>query len=133
LTIRDTYNTSVSNNHASAEVGGITFCTSATVATVRNQSTWSRASARVALANGDITAAQFVYLMQSISGWEQAQNSSAKATLRKWRRLFPSVSDGDVFLTIRQWRCAWRSEPRHQSADHHLIAEARGYLSDPTT
>ena len=82
MTACDTYNSSVSSNHASAEVGGITFGTGATVATVRNASTWSRASARVALANGDITQSQFVYLMQSISGWEQSQNSLAKATLR---------------------------------------------------
>jgi hypothetical protein len=45
-----------------------------------NASTWSRASARVALANADITQAQYVALMQAISGWEQAQNSLAKAT-----------------------------------------------------
>jgi hypothetical protein len=82
MTARDTYISSVATNHGSAEVGGITFGTGATVATVRNQTTWSRASARVALANGDITAAQFTYLMQSISGWEQSQNSLAKATLR---------------------------------------------------
>jgi hypothetical protein len=44
---------------------------------------------RVALANGDITQAQFTSLMQSISGWEQAQNSLAKATLRNGGDSFP--------------------------------------------
>ena len=89
MTARDTYNSSVASNHASAEVGGIAFNTGATVATVRNQSTWSRVSAKAALANADITQAQFVSLMQSISGWEQAQNSSAKATLRNSGDNFP--------------------------------------------
>jgi hypothetical protein len=80
LTIRDTYNTSVSNNHASAEIGGITFNTGAMPP--GNATTWSRASARSALANGALTQSQFTTLMQQISGWEQAQNSLAKATLR---------------------------------------------------
>ena len=51
--------------------------------------TWSRASARSALANGGLTQSQFTTLMQQISGWEQAQNSSAKATLRNGGDYFP--------------------------------------------
>jgi hypothetical protein len=89
MTARDTYNSSVSSNHASAELGGISFGTGATVATVRNASTWSRASARAALANSDIMQSQFVSLMGAIAGWEQAQNSNAKATLRNNSDYFP--------------------------------------------
>jgi len=89
MTARDTYNSSVASNHASAEVGGITFSAGATVATVRNQTTWSRVSAKAAVANGDITQSQFVYLMQTISSWEEGQNSNAKATLRNSGDNFP--------------------------------------------
>jgi len=81
-TARDTYYTSVSSNHASAETGGITFNTAATVTPPGNATTWSRQSARVALGNGGITQSQFVAVMLAISGWEQSQNSLAKATLR---------------------------------------------------
>jgi hypothetical protein len=84
--IRDTFNSSVASNHASAEVGGITFGTGATV---RNQTTWSRASAKAALANADITQSQFISLMQAISSWEEAQNGNAKATLRNGGDSFP--------------------------------------------
>jgi hypothetical protein len=38
---------------------------------------------------GDITQSQFVSLMQAISGWEEAQNSNAKATLRNGGDSFP--------------------------------------------
>jgi hypothetical protein len=48
-----------------------------------------RASARAAFGNGTITQAQYVDAMQRISGWEQAQNSLAKATLRNGGDYFP--------------------------------------------
>jgi hypothetical protein len=82
VTNRDTYASSVVSAHKSAEAGGITFNTGATVAPPGNSTTWSRASARVALANGSITQSQFVTVMQSITGWEQTQIDNARDTLR---------------------------------------------------
>jgi hypothetical protein len=79
---RETYNSSVASNHASAETGGITFNTGATVTPPGNATTWSRASARAALGAGSITQAQYVAVMGAISSWEEAQNTNAKATLR---------------------------------------------------
>ena len=82
MTARDTYNSSVTNNHSSAEFGGITFNTGATVAPPANATTWSRQSARAALASGAITQNQFVAVMGAISSWEENQNGLAKSTLR---------------------------------------------------
>ena len=87
MTIRDTFNSSVSSNHASAETGGISGLPGA--AAPGNATTWSRVTAKAALASGALTAAQYVDAMQRISGWEQAQNSLAKATLRNGGDYFP--------------------------------------------
>jgi hypothetical protein len=82
LTARDTFNSSVTSNHGSAEFGGITFNTGATVAPPGNATTWSRSTARAALGSGAITHAQFVAVMGAISNWEENQNGLAKSTLR---------------------------------------------------
>jgi hypothetical protein len=82
LTARDTFNSSIASNHGSAEFGGITFNTGATVAPAGNATTWSRATARAALGSGAITQAQFVAVMSAISNWEENQNGLAKSTLR---------------------------------------------------
>jgi hypothetical protein len=82
MTARDTFNASVAANHVSAETAGIAFNTGATVAPPGNATTWSRVSARAALASGAISQSQFVTVMGAISGWEQAQNGSAKSVLR---------------------------------------------------
>jgi hypothetical protein len=73
---------SVKSNHVSAETGGITFNTGATVTLPGNQTTWSRASAGVALANGQITQSQFVSVIGAIATWEQAQNGAAYDSIR---------------------------------------------------
>jgi hypothetical protein len=68
--------------HTSAEFAGITFNTGATVAPVGNMTTWSRQSAKAALAGGAITQAQFVSVMGAIATWEQTQVNNARATLQ---------------------------------------------------
>jgi len=47
-----------------------------------NATTWSRQSARVALAGGSITQAQFVKVMSDISTWEQTQINNARSVLQ---------------------------------------------------
>jgi hypothetical protein len=78
----------VKSNHASAETGGITFNTGATLAPVGNATTWSRASARAALAAGGITQSQFVSVMQAIASWESSQNAAAYDSIRGTGMLF---------------------------------------------
>jgi hypothetical protein len=81
LSARSVYEAAAGTAHSSAEVAGITFNTGATVSPVGNMTTWSRASAKAALASGAITQAQFVSIMQAIATWEQAQVNNARATL----------------------------------------------------
>jgi hypothetical protein len=78
---RDTYIANIAAHHASAEIGGISGLPGASPP--GNATTWSRTVARAALANGTITQSQF------IAGWEQAQASSEKATLRSNSDFFP--------------------------------------------
>jgi hypothetical protein len=66
--------------HTNAETGGISNLPG--LAPPRNATTWHRAGARVALANGDLTASQFVSVMNAIAGWEQAQINVARDTLK---------------------------------------------------
>jgi hypothetical protein len=80
VTSRDTYYSSLATNHTNAEIGGISNLPGASAP--GNAASWSRAVARAALANGTITQATFVERMQAIAGWEQAQGSLNKATLR---------------------------------------------------
>jgi hypothetical protein len=76
--------------HASAEFGGFTPSSLATVAPAQNSTTWSRQSARVALANGTITQSQFVAVMQWITMTEQETVSAAKSVLRNSGDLAPA-------------------------------------------
>jgi hypothetical protein len=79
---RSVYEAVAGTAHASAEFGGITPNTAATVAPVGNMTTWSRANAKAALASGAITQAQFISVMGWINTWEQTQINNARATLQ---------------------------------------------------
>jgi hypothetical protein len=63
--------------HTAAEAGGVTPGTSATVAPIGNMTTWSRYSARAALAAGSITYSQFVSVMNFLGTYEQEQRNQA--------------------------------------------------------
>jgi hypothetical protein len=93
VTSRDTYNSSLATNHTNAEHAGISLAAGQNLPGAPtlpgNATAWSRDVARAALANGTITQSQFVTAMQAIAGWEQAQNSLAKATLRAGGDLNP--------------------------------------------
>jgi hypothetical protein len=90
LTARSVYEAAAGTAHTSAEAGGITPNTGATVTPPGNATAWSRASAKAALAAGSITAAQFVAVMNWINIWEQEQISLAKQTLRGTGDLAPA-------------------------------------------
>jgi hypothetical protein len=87
MTSRDTYYSSLTTNHTNAEVGGISNLPGASPP--GNATAWSRTVARAALASGVISQATFVERMQAIAGWEQAQGSLNKATLRATGDLNP--------------------------------------------
>lgn len=80
MTSRDTFNTSVASNHNNAEHAGVSGLPGAS--SPGNATTWSRDVARAALNAGTITQSQFIAAMAALAGWEQSQNSLAKATLR---------------------------------------------------
>jgi hypothetical protein len=90
LSARSVYEAAAGTAHGSAETGGITFNTGATVAPTGNMTTWSRASAKAALVSGAITQPQFVSVMLAIAMWEQEQISAAKSTLRASGDLAPA-------------------------------------------
>lgn len=90
MSARSTYEASAATAHGSAQTGGITFSTGATVTPPGNATTWSRYSAESARAFGSITQAQYVSVMNAIGLWEQEQISSAKATLRATGDLGPA-------------------------------------------
>jgi hypothetical protein len=87
MTARDTFNTSVSSNHTTAEHAGISGLPGASPP--GNATTWSRDVARAALANGTLTQSAYIDALRRIAGWEQSQNSLAKAILRAASDLNP--------------------------------------------
>jgi hypothetical protein len=82
MTARDDYIASVKTAHVAAEVAGITPNTGATVTPTGNLTSWSRVSARAALAAGSITQSQFVSVMHFLTMIEQVQVTAAKDVLR---------------------------------------------------
>lgn len=88
MTSRDTYNSSIATAQATIN-SGVTPNTSATVAPVRNNTTWSYASAKAAFAAGDITVSQYFNVLNFLENWRQNQIEVAKATLRSTGDLFP--------------------------------------------
>jgi hypothetical protein len=90
MTARSTYEAVAATAHASAETGGITPNTAATVTPTGNMTTWSPASAKAALASGAITQSQFVSVMGWIATWEQEQISAARSVLRSTGDLAPA-------------------------------------------
>jgi hypothetical protein len=85
MTARTTYEAVANFNgtaHSSVEFSGVTPNTAATVAVPGNGTTWSRQTARVALANGGITQSQYVAVMAWLSMQEQELISAAKSVLR---------------------------------------------------
>jgi hypothetical protein len=90
MTARSTYEAVAATSHGTAEFGGITPNTAATVTPPGNMTSWSRASAKAALASGAITQSQFVSVMSWIATWEQEQISAAKSVLRSTGDLAPA-------------------------------------------
>jgi hypothetical protein len=81
MTARTTFEAAQVTAHNTAQFGGVTPNTSATVAP-GNAGTWSHASVEAARASGAITQAQYVAVKNFLATWEQTQIGNAKATLR---------------------------------------------------
>jgi hypothetical protein len=90
MTARSTYEAVAATAHTAAEFGGVTPNTGATVAPVGNATTWSRSSAKSALASGSLTQAQFISVMNFLANYEQEQVSAAKSVLRNTGDLAPA-------------------------------------------
>jgi hypothetical protein len=80
MTARDTYYSSLATNHTNAEHAGVSGLPGASPP--GNAASWSRDVARAALVAGTLKQSDFITAMNQLAGWEQAQNSLAKATLR---------------------------------------------------
>jgi hypothetical protein len=81
MTARDSFYTSLSTNHNTAEHAGVSNLAGAP-SLPGNATVMSRDVARAALVAGQYTQSQFNQALLALLAYEQAQNSLAKATLR---------------------------------------------------
>lgn len=72
----------IKTTHTAVEFGGVSFNTGATVPAIGNSTTWSRNSARAALAEGLITQSQYNAIWNALACYEQTQVDAARDTLR---------------------------------------------------